>query len=191
MIGFQSPLGTSTARFQQGRPLKILLAGYTGTRNTGADVRVEEMIRQFWTIFGEDELELSILTIDPELSAGYFPRVRQVQMPKIFPKFLSDECPRHHGVIACEGSMFKSKFASALSTMMAGALGLANVEGKLSVGYGAEAGEMDPGLQQFVRRQCKRSWQGGCRPPPMPPSRLTPAWAWGAAGASAAAGAGA
>ena len=53
--------------------------------------------------------------------------------------------------------MFKSKFANALSTMMAGALGMANIEGKLSVGYGAEAGEMDPPLLDFVRRRCRQS----------------------------------
>ena len=35
-----------------GEPLKLLLAGYVGTRNTGADVRVEEMIRQFRHLFG-------------------------------------------------------------------------------------------------------------------------------------------
>jgi polysaccharide pyruvyl transferase WcaK-like protein len=40
---------------------------------------------------------------------------------------------------------------------MAGALGMANIEGKLSVGYGAEAGEMDPPLLDFVRRRCRQS----------------------------------
>jgi len=155
--GVRYALGIDSARWEPGRPLKLLLAGYSGTRNTGADVRVEEMIRQLWAIFGEQQLELSILTIDPALSAGYFPHVRQLHMPKVFPGYLAEQCPRHHGVIACEGSMFKSKFASALSTMMAGALGLANTEGKPSVGYGAEAGEMDPGLRDFVRKQCKQS----------------------------------
>ena len=62
------------------------------------------------------------------LSAGYFRTVRQVELPTIFPKFLFDEVPKHHGALACEGSMFKSKFAGALTTMMAGALGMANAE---------------------------------------------------------------
>jgi polysaccharide pyruvyl transferase WcaK-like protein len=155
--GVKYALEMQQHRYRPGEPLKLLLAGYVGTRNTGADVRVEEMIRQFRAIFGDDQLELSALTIDPLLSAGYFRSVRQLQLPPVFPKFLFTECPRHHGVIACEGSMFKSKFANALSTMMAGALGMAAVEGKLSVGYGAEAGDMDEGLQAFVRRQCRQS----------------------------------
>ncbi|MCL6480209.1 MAG: hypothetical protein K6U02_00645, partial [Firmicutes bacterium] len=32
--------------WQPGEPLRLLFAGYNGTRNTGADVRVEEMLRQ-------------------------------------------------------------------------------------------------------------------------------------------------
>ncbi len=155
--GVRYALEMNQGRWRPGRPLKLLLAGYSGTRNTGSDLRVEEMIRQFRAILGDDNLQLSIITINPELSVGYFRTVRQLHMPTFFPPFLSRECPKHDGVVACEGSMFKSKFASALSTMMAGALGLANVEGKLSVGYGAEAGEMSPSLQDFVRKQCKSS----------------------------------
>lgn len=138
-------------------PLKILLVGYNGTRNTGSDYRVEEMIRQFRTFLGDQNIELSIITLDPELTAGYFRTVRQVHMPIVFPKFLFNEVQKYHGVIACEGSMFKSKFANSLSTLAASGLGLAAVSGKLSVGYGAEAGEMDPSLHDFVRKQCKNS----------------------------------
>ncbi len=150
-------LGLTTERWRPGKPLKLLLAGYVGARNTGADVRVEEMIRQFRTILTDDALELTMMTLDLEKTAGYFRGARQIPMPKVFPKFLFDECPKHHGVVACEGSMFKSKFASALSTMMAGALGMASVEGKLSVGYGAEAGEMEESLRAFVEKYCAQS----------------------------------
>ena len=53
--------------------------------------------------------------------------------------------------------MFKSKFANALTTMMIGALGIAAAQNKLSVGYGAEAGRMDPMLQKMCRRYCRDS----------------------------------
>lgn len=140
-----------------GEPLKLFLAGYTGTRNTGADARVEEMIRQIRHLVGDHQLELTLITNDWDLSRGYFPGVRQVTLPAFFPPFLLKECPQHHGVVACEGSMFKSKFADALSTMMAGALGMANAENKLSVGYGAEAGAMSEGLERFVEQSCRHS----------------------------------
>ncbi len=50
--------------------------------------------------------------------------------------------------------MFKSKFANALTTMMIGSLGIAAAMNRLSVGYGAEAGQMDPMLERMVRRFC-------------------------------------
>jgi polysaccharide pyruvyl transferase WcaK-like protein len=150
-------LDVDREEWRPGKPLKLLLAGYVGTRNTGADVRVEEMIRQFRHVIGDEQLEQTIITIDPALTAGYFRTVRQVKLPTLFPRFLYDECPKHHGVVACEGSMFKSKFASALSAMMAGAMGMAAAQGKLSVGYGAEAGYMDDALRDFVKRNCKTS----------------------------------
>jgi polysaccharide pyruvyl transferase WcaK-like protein len=156
--GTRYALDRSPSVYKPGAPLKLLFAGYSGTRNTGADVRVEEMIRQVRHVLGDDNVELSITSVTPALTAGYFRTVRQLELPAIFPKFLFDEVPRHHGVIACEGSMFKSKFASALTTFMAGALGMAAVEKKLSVGYGAEAGEMAPSLRRFVERHCKHSF---------------------------------
>ena len=96
---------------------------------------------------------------DPELRVlqGYFEGTTQVHLPDIFPPFLSNEVPKHHGVVACEGSMFKSKFANALTTMMIGSLGIAAAENKLSVGYGAEAGHMDPLVAKMCGRYCKNS----------------------------------
>ena len=139
--------GTS---WHAGEKLKLLFAGYNGTRNMGSDVRVEEMLRQLRHILGADKVDFSVMTQTFARSQGYFADTRQVLLPQIFPPFLSSEVPQHHGVVACEGSMFKSKFANALTTMMIGSLGIAAVQNKLSVGYGAEAGHMDPIVERHV-----------------------------------------
>ena len=140
-----------------GEKLKLLFAGYNGTRNMGSDARVEEMLRQIRHILRADKVDLSVMTQNFKFSQGYFEGTRQVHLPDIFPPFLADEVPRHHGVVACEGSMFKSKFANALTTMMIGSLGIAAAENKLSVGYGAEAGHMDPLIRKMCGRFCKNS----------------------------------
>ena len=145
------------AEWKPGNPLELLLVGYSGTRNTGADVRVEEMIRQFRHLLGDDHLRLSILTLDAKKTRGYFPGVRQLLAPKLFPKFMFDVVHQHHGVVACEGSMFKSKFANALTTFMVGAIGVATAEQKLAIGYGGEAGAMDPEVEAMVRKYCQRA----------------------------------
>jgi len=144
--------------WQPGEKLKLLFAGYNGTRNTGSDVRVEEMLRQIRYILGADKVDLSVMSQNFDFSKGYFEDTSQVRLPDIFPPFLSDEVPKHHGVVACEGSMFKSKFANALTTMMIGSLGLAAAENKLSVGYGAEAGHMDPMVRKMCGRYCQNSF---------------------------------
>ncbi len=143
--------------WQPGEKLKLLFAGYNGTRNTGSDVRVEEMLRQVRHILGADRVEFSMMTFDHNRSRGYFEGANQVHLPNIFPPFLAKEVPKHHGVVACEGSMFKSKFANALTTMMIGSLGIAAAQNKLSVGYGAEAGHMDPLVAKMCGRFCRES----------------------------------
>ena len=143
--------------WQPGEKLKLLFAGYNGTRNTGSDVRVEEMLRQIRRILGPENVELSMMTFNFDRSRGYFEGTSQVRLPDIFPPFLANEVPKHHGVVACEGSMFKSKFANALTTMMIGSLGIAAAENKLSIGYGAEAGHMDPLVAKVCGRYCRSS----------------------------------
>jgi polysaccharide pyruvyl transferase WcaK-like protein len=143
--------------WKPGTRLKLLFAGYNGTRNTGSDVRVEEMLRQVRRILGAENLALSVMSQNFELTRGYFGDAKQVYLPDVYPLFLNSEVGKNDGVVACEGSMFKSKFADALTTMMIGALGIAAARNKLSVAYGAEAGEMNPMLQKMVQRFCRDS----------------------------------
>ena len=148
----------SGKRWQPGEKLKLLFAGYNGTRNMGSDVRVEEMLRQIRHILGAERVEFSVMSQNFDFSRGYFEGTKQVHLPDIFPPFLANEVPRYDGVVACEGSMFKSKFANALTTMMIGSLGIAAAQNKLSVGYGAEAGHMDPLVARMCGRYCRKSF---------------------------------
>lgn len=153
---FEWMLGAGEA-WKPGTKLKLLFATYNGTRNTGSDVRVEEILRQVQRILGPENVELSVMSQNFDLTRGYFGDAKQVHLPDVFPPFLHSEVRRNDGVVACEGSMFKSKFANALTTMMIGALGIAAAQNKLSVAYGAEAGEMDPLLQKMCKRYCRDS----------------------------------
>jgi polysaccharide pyruvyl transferase WcaK-like protein len=153
---FQHMLGAGHA-WQPGNKLKLLFAGYNGTRNTGSDVRVEEMIRQVRRILGDENLALSVMSQNFDLTRGYFGDAKQVHLPDVFPPFLHSEVRKNDGVVACEGSMFKSKFANALTTMMIGTLGIASAQNKLSIAYGAEAGDMDPLVQKMCGRYCRDS----------------------------------
>jgi polysaccharide pyruvyl transferase WcaK-like protein len=144
--------------WQPGEKLKLLFAGYNGTRNTGSDVRPEETLRQLRHILGADNVAFSVMSQNFDLTRGYFQDAEQAHLPDIFPPFLSREVPKHHGVVVHEGSAFKSKFANALTTMIIGSLGLAAAENKLAIGYGSEAGYMDPLVAKMCGRYCKNSF---------------------------------
>lgn len=147
----------SGKRWKPGQKLKLLFASYNGTRNTGSDIRVEEIVRQIERILGAENIAGTVMTQNFDLTRGYFGAAQQVHLPDVFPPFLSSEVPKHDGVVACEGSMFKSKFANALTTMFVGSLGIASAHNKLSVAYGGEAGAMDPLLQKMCKRYCHDS----------------------------------
>ena len=148
-IGWMFGLGR---RWEPGEKLRLLFAGYNGTRNTGSDVRVQEMLRQVRHVLGAGNVDFSVMSQNFERSRGYFEGTRQVYLPDVYPPFLFREVRQNHGVIACEGSMFKSKFANALATMMIASLGLASAENKLSLAYGAEAGHMDRLIEDMCAR---------------------------------------
>jgi polysaccharide pyruvyl transferase WcaK-like protein len=144
-------------RWAPGEKLKLLFAGYNGTRNTGSDVRVQEMLRQVRHVLGVKNVDFSVMTQNFDRTKGYFEGTRQVHLPDVYPPFLFREVHANHGVVACEGSMFKSKFANALTTMMIGSLGLASAENKLSVAYGGDAGHMDDLLERMCARYTRES----------------------------------
>ena len=73
--------------WEPGENLKLLFAGYNGTRNTGSTSRVEEMLRQIRHILGADNVAFSVMTQNFERSQGYFDASTQVHLPDIFRHF--------------------------------------------------------------------------------------------------------
>ncbi len=122
----------------------------------GADIRTGEIIRQLLSIFGTDRLRLGLATREP-LSVGAFADVQCENSGAYFPVFLEEAIQRYDGVIVSEGCVLKSNFSNTLATMLAGALGMAAAENKLSVAYGAEAGEMEPEIKDFFLAHCQES----------------------------------
>ena len=146
--------GVNYARHRPGEPLKILLVGYNGARNTGSDVRVEALARQVRCLMG-DAVELSVMTLDAASTAVYFDGIaRQIQFSTLFFGDLLRACSEHHVAILCEGSTFKSKFADALTLYSCEAAGVMRAQGKPCISYGSEVGAMTPYLKRTMRALC-------------------------------------
>jgi polysaccharide pyruvyl transferase WcaK-like protein len=144
------PAAAAAADWRPGQALSLLLVGAVGIGNVGADMRSGEIVRQLRLLLGAEQVRLSVLASGEHWPAPLMPGVEWRGMGFDFAETLAHGIASHHGVVACEGSMFKSTFSNALSAMMAGALGHAAAGGKLAVGYGAEIGSMEPPLEALV-----------------------------------------
>ena len=72
-------------RWTPGEKLRLLFAGYNGTRNTGSDVRVQEMLRQVRHVLGADNVDFSVMSQDFKRSAGLFRRHTSGPSARRFP----------------------------------------------------------------------------------------------------------
>ena len=59
-VGWMFGLGR---RWEPGEKLRLLFAGYNGTRNTGSDVRVQEILRQVRHVLGAGNVDFSVMTL--------------------------------------------------------------------------------------------------------------------------------
>ncbi|WP_211474782.1 polysaccharide pyruvyl transferase family protein [Collimonas humicola] len=134
-----------------------LLLGYNGANNTGADVRVIEILRQFKHIFGHVSFEPVLMAAGGQFGDARLESVQKLESAAYFPDFLAQSADFYTGVIACEGSMFTSTFSDSLTGMFAGGMGHAAALGHLSIGYGAEAAAMTAPVENFVASACRQS----------------------------------
>jgi polysaccharide pyruvyl transferase WcaK-like protein len=145
--------------WKPGDKLKVLLVGYNGKRNTGADVRVAEMVKQYYRVLGDDKVEMTVMTLDTEMTKVYFdPPTKQVQFSSIFFKDLLDACDKNHMAVLCEGSTLKSKFANALTLFFCEAAGIMKKQGKPCLAYGSEAGDMDDFVKRLASDLCSDTY---------------------------------
>ncbi len=155
-----SKLGIGTYdEWNAGKKIKILLVGYNGARNTGSDVRVVSIARQIKELFGKDNVEITVMTLNPDKLEGYFDEdVVLLHFSSLFPLHVYRACSAHHVAILCEGSTLKSKFANALTLFMCEAAGIMAAQNKPCLAYGAEVGQMEPFLEKAAMRLCRDAY---------------------------------
>ena len=75
--GFMKPLSRlGLCRYDEwhrGQRLKLLLVGYNGARNTGADARVVALVKQLEEVLGADNVEMTVMTTRREEHEGLLP----------------------------------------------------------------------------------------------------------------------
>lgn len=145
--------------YTKGQPLKILLVGYNGARNTGADARVVALTQQLQQALGTEKAELTVMTLDRENVAGYFSRqVHLLPFTTFFVFSLLRACSRHHVAILCEGSTLTPTFADALCVFFCEAAGIMRRQGKPCIAYGSEVGHLDGWLARLSSDLCRDTY---------------------------------
>lgn len=149
-------------RFEEytpGQPLKILLVGYNGARNTGADARVVALTQQLEQTLGADKAELTVMTLDTENVDGYFTgAVRLLHFSSVFIISLLRACSSHHAAILCEGSTLTPTFAEALCVFFCEAAGIMRKQEKPCIAYGSEVGKLNGWLAKLSSDLCRDTY---------------------------------
>lgn len=146
--------GAAPLRFRSGGqsgPLRVLLLGYTGAGNTGADLRTIETIRQLRALFPDRSLELTVFAFGALLDHPDLRSVR-VFMPRseYLPDALAEAIGQYDVVLNVEGSTYTSKFSDALAALLIGGVALAAANGRVACAYGVDAGAMTERLTRFA-----------------------------------------
>ncbi len=72
--------------WKPGEKRKILLVGYNGARNTGADARVVGIAEQIQRLYGAENVSITVMTLDRSSMEGYFPPdVKMLEFSTFFP----------------------------------------------------------------------------------------------------------
>lgn len=145
--------------WQPGQRLRILLVGYNGARNTGADARVVALTQQLQQTLGTDDVELTVMTLDEDNIRGYFaPTVRLFRFTTFFFFSLLRATSRSHIAILCEGSTLTRTFADALTIFYCQAAGIMQRQGKPCIAYGSEVGAVDGWLGRLCSDLCRSTY---------------------------------
>src|SRR3990167_6537898 len=137
-------------------PLKILLIGYSGKRNIGAEVRCVEIIKSIKKMSLPVQVIFSVLTLDPDSSRPFYDEdIKFISLSTVFFEDLLSACSNHHIGILAEGSCFTSATSNIAATFFISAAGILQAQNKLCIAYGVEAGPMPTKLIRMLQKYCR------------------------------------
>jgi polysaccharide pyruvyl transferase WcaK-like protein len=134
---------------------KVLLIGYNGANNTGAEALLQADIEDLRAVFGEDALLTVPALKNPANLRRYLhegPTLRIVPMSSIFLSTTRRLVREHDLVVLVEGSAYMDTWTSALLWYFLWATRCAHRERTPCLAYAVDAGQLRPRNQWLVRR---------------------------------------
>lgn len=138
---------------------RILLIGYNGANNTGAEALLLSDLADVRAVFGPDA-SITIPALEPanlRRYVGEMPGVRIEHLPTIFVPTIRRLVREHDFVMLVEGSAYMDTWTSALLWYFLWATHCAAVKGTPCIAYAVDAGQLRPHNERLVRQQASRT----------------------------------
>ena len=139
--------------------IKILLVGYNGANNTGAEALLLSDIKDVRAVFGPEAL-ITVPTLNETNLRRYVqegPNLHIVAMPTIFPFALRQLVAEHDLIMLVEGHCYMDDSTSLLLWAYLWATHCAHTMGKPSLAYSVDAGRLMPVNQRLVRQEASKT----------------------------------
>jgi polysaccharide pyruvyl transferase WcaK-like protein len=143
---------------REGSP-KVLLVGYNGANNTGAEALLLADIADLRAVLGAN-VSITVPTLNAENLRRYLregPNLRIAPVPPIFFAAVRKLVREHDLVILVEGSAYMDTWTSALLWFFLWATHCAHSLGKPCLAYAVDAGSMSPFNQRLTRWVASRT----------------------------------
>ncbi|HEX3044156.1 MAG TPA: polysaccharide pyruvyl transferase family protein [Bacillota bacterium] len=138
---------------------KVLLVGYNGANNTGAEARLLTIIKEVRMVFGSG-IEITIPTLSKENSCRYIkeePKLRIVTFPPVYFLAFRKLIKVHDLVVLVEGSCYMDGWTSYLLWAWLWATRCAHKFGKLVVAYAVDAGSLSVINRKLVQLEVSKT----------------------------------
>ncbi len=137
------------------KQIRLLLVGYNGANNTGAEALLLSDIEDMRAVFGHDAI-ITVPTLNPDNLRRYIkesPNLRIAAIPSIFFMAMRRLVKEHDLVVLVEGSCYMDTWTSALLWLFLWATRCARALGKPCLAYAVDAGKLSGSNQRLVRRE--------------------------------------
>ena len=138
---------------------KVLLVGYNGANNTGAEALLLSDIEDVRAVLGPDAL-ITVPTLNESNLRRYVkegPNLRIVPIPSIFPLAVRRLVAEHDLIMLVEGHCYMDDSTSVLLWAYLWATHCAHTMGKASLAYSVDAGQLSPVNRRLVRHEASKT----------------------------------
>jgi polysaccharide pyruvyl transferase WcaK-like protein len=138
---------------------KVLLVGYNGANNTGAEALLLSDIEDVRAVLGRDAL-ITVPTLNESNLRRYVqegPNLRIAPIPTLFPLAVRQLVAEHDLIMLVEGHCYMDDSTSALLWAYLWATHCAHAMGKPCLAYAVDAGELSPGNRRLVRHEASKT----------------------------------